>query len=102
LTSLVAGSGHSGYGVGLALPQTRFTTVPSATFCPAPVATGATSTRWVWSGIDVISRVVLVVVPSALVCGTVSVKRIRNGEGAATAGGLVFSGSPWLCACRGR
>src|SRR6186713_3022357 len=51
-----AGSGHSAYGVGFAMPQARLTIVPSATRCPVAVATGVASWTWVASGTAVISR----------------------------------------------
>src|SRR6266545_3764779 len=78
-TARDAGSGHSAYGVGLVGLHTRLTTAPSAIFWPAAVVIVDASTRCVEFGMSVIRRVVLVVVLSALVCGIVSVKPIRNG-----------------------
>ena len=91
--SPVAGSGHSGYGVGLALPHTRLTVAPSTTRWPAVVAT-ADARVSVLPAMLVITRVVLVIVPSALVCGTVRVKPIRNGLVSATASVAVLDCSP--------
>ena len=51
-----AGSGHSGYGVGAAVPQTWLTIAPFTTRWPAAVATGVASTTCVESGMAVIVR----------------------------------------------
>ena len=71
-TSPFVGSGQSAYGVGLVVPQARNTTAPEATFWPAVVATAVASVS-VLPLMFVIRRVVLVTVPSAFVCGIVSV-----------------------------
>src|SRR5262249_31001605 len=91
VTGLAAGSGHSLYGVGFAVPQTRFTIAPPAAFCPAVVAPALASTRRVESGMSVIKRVVLVIIPLAFVCGTVSVKPSGNGDVSATVSVAVFA-----------
>jgi hypothetical protein len=49
----------------------------------------------------VITRVVLVIVPFAFVCGTVSVKPIRNGPAFATVSVAVFECSPATVDSRG-
>src|SRR5215211_2042900 len=85
-----AGSGHSAYGVGFAVPQTRLTVAPSATFWPAAVATADASTRCVASGIAVMTRVVVVIVPDAFVCGTVSVNPSGKALVSATVSVAVF------------
>ena len=86
-----AGSGHSAYGVGLAVPQTRFTTAPLTTRWPAVVATADASVS-VLPAMFVITRVVLVIVPLALVCGTVSVVPTANGLASATVSVAVLTG----------
>ncbi len=96
-----AGSGHSGYGVGFALPQTRLTIAPLTTRWPAAVATGVASTTWVESGIDVITRVVFVIVPVEFVCGIVSVKPSSSALVSATVSVAVFEWSPTTVASRG-
>ena len=99
-TSLVAGSGHSGYGVGLAGRRTRLTVAPSTTRWPAPVAT-ADARVSVLPAMFVIRRVVLVIVPLAFVWGIVSVKPIRNGLVSATVSVAVLDCSPVTVDWRG-
>ena len=98
--SPVAGSGHSGYGVGLGLPHTRLTVAPSTTRWPAAVATADASVS-VLPATFVIRRVVLVIVPLAFVCGIVSVKPIRNGLVSATVSVAVLDCSPVTVDWRG-
>src|SRR5688572_27777759 len=95
-----AGSGHSGYGVGLLLPHTRLTIAPFTTRWPAAVATGLARVS-VLPAMLLMRRVVFVMVPLALVCGTVSVKPIRNGLASATVSVAVLMCSPVTADSRG-
>jgi hypothetical protein len=68
------------------VPQTRFTIAPSATFCPASVATADASTRCVESGMSVMIRVTGVLP----VIGTVSWNPSGNTDVSATVSVVVF------------
>src|SRR6201999_1697964 len=69
-TFAALGSGHSAYGVGLALPHARLAIDPPATFEPAAVATALASVRCVEFGMSLISTLLVVVEPLAAVTCT--------------------------------
>jgi hypothetical protein len=76
VTGAEAGSGHSAYGVGLAVLQARKTTALLTIFDPAAVAWAAATVTWVASAmlvITVVALVILAIVPLAAVTGIVSV-----------------------------
>src|SRR4051794_22772532 len=102
VTGAEAGSGHSVYGVGLlnggetptGLWQSMNSMVPSPTVWPAVVATALASVMCVASGMFVMTREAAVVGPSALRCGTVTVKPSGNTLESATASVVAFDVVP--------
>src|SRR5262245_33193251 len=76
-------------------------TAPPATVWPAVVATAVARTTLVASGIATISRVVLVIVPFAFVCGIVSVMLTFIWLVSPTVSVAVFDCAPATVAVRG-
>ena len=90
MTVAAVGSGHSAYGVGLALPQTRFTVAP----CDTSPALASVS---VLPAMLVITRVTF----SRLACGTVSVKPSGKTLASATVIVVEFVAAPVTVDWRG-
>src|SRR5262245_56324563 len=95
------GSGHSAYGLGLAVAQVTLAVAPPATREPAAVATAAPSMTCVESGTAQIAIVEFVTAPVVLVTGIVSDVPYESWLESWTIRMFVFDWSPSTIAVRG-